>query len=61
MKKKPGPKPQFGVAMKRQIVMLDEMTLRKARALAQAEQDGNLSKIVREAIFEKYERYQRLA
>ncbi len=59
--KKPGPKPQFGVAMTRKIVMIDEMTERKAKALAAAAPGSSFSKIIREAINEKYERYQRLA
>ena len=56
--KKRGVKPRFGVAMKRKAVTFDEMTLRKGKALAQV--DGvSFSQIVRDAISEKYDRYQR--
>lgn len=54
-RKKPGPKPIHGVAMKRQIVMMDELTLRKARVIG----NDNISRAVREAIELAYERYQR--
>ncbi len=56
--KKRGPKPKFGDPMKRKIITLDDMTIRKAAALAQAG-GSNFSAIVRDAIAEKYERYQR--
>ena len=60
MKKKPGPKPKYGTTMKRRIITLDEMTMRKAIALADAMHKGNFSEAVREAINDKYRHYQAL-
>lgn len=45
-KRRSGPKPRYGVALKKQIVMLDQGSIKTAKSLGR----GNISKGVRKAI-----------